>query len=353
MNLLVITQKVDKDDDILGVYHRWLEELSRRVERLSVICLYRGRVELPENVSVHSLGKETGHSRFKYLRNFYRYIWRLRKNYDVVFIHMNPEYVILGGPVWALLGKKIVLWYAHYLGTIRLRVAAFLSDKIVTSVREAFPFPSRKLAVIGQGVDTDIFKPTEKIRRKKNSSFRLLFLGRISPVKDLETLLQAFQVIKESGGAFFLYVVGEPTDRDRTYGDKIRRMTTDLGLNPFVSFLGRVGHRETPAVYQSHDLFVNLTRTGSFDKSTLEAMACGTPVLVCNRAFLNIFPVDWHETMIFKEKDSADLAAKIIKIESLDREEKRAIVRGEREIIEANHSLNNLADRLLQVFRSL
>ena len=42
--LLFITQKVDKDDDVLGVYHRWLEKLAEKLDMIYVICLYKGRV---------------------------------------------------------------------------------------------------------------------------------------------------------------------------------------------------------------------------------------------------------------------------------------------------------------------
>src|SRR3989338_3997811 len=98
MKLLIITQKVDKNDPILGFFHRWLEEFAKNVEKLTVICLGKGEYDLPENVRVLSLGKESGHSKIKYLRRFYKYIWMERKNYDAVFVHMNPEYVILG---WA------------------------------------------------------------------------------------------------------------------------------------------------------------------------------------------------------------------------------------------------------------
>src|SRR3972149_5992145 len=102
MKLLFITQKVDKNDDVLGVYHRWIEELAKKAERIHVICLYKGRVEMPGNVEAHSLGKElpglprrglikAGRSRLRYLWNFFRLIWKLRREYDVVFVHMNPE----------------------------------------------------------------------------------------------------------------------------------------------------------------------------------------------------------------------------------------------------------------------
>ena len=83
--LLFITQKIDKDDDVLGVYHRWVEELSKKVDKVNVICLYQGRTELPMNVRIFSLGKEKlsnmdlqgwqqGFTRVRYIFRFYKHI---------------------------------------------------------------------------------------------------------------------------------------------------------------------------------------------------------------------------------------------------------------------------------------
>src|SRR3989338_2848671 len=63
LKLLIITQKVDKNDHILGFFHRWLEEFAKNTEKLTVICLEKGEYNLPENVKVLPLGKknlETG-----------------------------------------------------------------------------------------------------------------------------------------------------------------------------------------------------------------------------------------------------------------------------------------------------
>jgi len=196
--LLFITQKVDLDDDLLGVYHRWIEGLAAKFEKISVICLYQGREKLPANVAVYSLGKEVSSSRIKYLKNFYRYIWQLRKDYDAVFVHMNPEYLILGGFLWKLWGKRLVFWYAHYLANLKLRLAALFPDTIVTSTRLAYPLKSKKLLVLQQGIDTERFRPLklpitppaptrlpdgQGLRRAGNyqlpiTKFKILFLAR-------------------------------------------------------------------------------------------------------------------------------------------------------------------------------
>lgn len=47
MNLLIITQKIDQNDDVLGFFHRWVEEFSKYCELVIVICLQKGEYDLP------------------------------------------------------------------------------------------------------------------------------------------------------------------------------------------------------------------------------------------------------------------------------------------------------------------
>ena len=99
MKLLVITQKVNKNDSNLGFFHEWLLRLAGQVEKLTIICLEKGEYNLPDNVQVLSLGKNIKYQisnikficQLKYLFRFYKYIWKFRKEYDAVFVHMNPE----------------------------------------------------------------------------------------------------------------------------------------------------------------------------------------------------------------------------------------------------------------------
>jgi hypothetical protein len=65
--LLILTQKVDKDDGVLGFFHAWIAALAVRFDGITVICLEKGACELPGNVTVLSLGKESGASRHRFL----------------------------------------------------------------------------------------------------------------------------------------------------------------------------------------------------------------------------------------------------------------------------------------------
>ena len=156
MKLLIITQKVNEDDPILGFFCRWIEEFARHFELVTVICLEEGRHELPSNVRVLSLGKTAlSKNKVAFICRFYGYIWRERKNYDAVFVHMNPIYVVLGGWFWKLSGKKVALWYTHKAVDLKLRVAERFVDVIFTAAEESFTLKTAKRLVVGHGIDVD------------------------------------------------------------------------------------------------------------------------------------------------------------------------------------------------------
>ena len=135
MKLLIVTQKIDKNDPILGFFHRWIEEFANHWESIEVICLYKGTYSLPENVKVHSLGKEKGESRIKYIFNFYKNIFALRNKYDGVFVHMNQEYILLGGLLWRIFGKNIYMWRNHHSGSILTDIAAFFCKRVFLYIK--------------------------------------------------------------------------------------------------------------------------------------------------------------------------------------------------------------------------
>jgi glycosyltransferase involved in cell wall biosynthesis len=190
MKILVITQMVDANHPVLGFFHRWIEEFAHHCDAVHVLCLEEGKRDLPKNVYVHSLGKERGASRLTRLTRFYLDIWSLRQEYDAVFVHMNPVYVVLGGMLWRLLGKKVSLWYTHGTVTTTLRMATLLTHTIFTASAGSFRIKSKKVQVVGHGIDTDLFKPLPipihtPIHRNKSDLF-LWVASLVSSVKTLQ-----------------------------------------------------------------------------------------------------------------------------------------------------------------------
>lgn len=342
--LLFITQKVDSEDDVLGIYHRWIEKLSEKVEKINVICLYRGQVNLPQNVAVHSLGKEAGESRIKYVCRFYRYIWNLKDDYDTVFVHMNPIYIILGGIFWKLYSKKIFLWYNHPLGNLSAKVGIFFSNKVFCTSSYAFSAKYKKTVIMSVGIDVALFKPLYNVARQYN---RILFLGRISPIKRIELLIEAVKILDSHKIDFELLIIGSAASfKDKEYEVKLKKISAELLSKGKVIFKPSVPYYKTPAIYCSGVIFVNLTSAGSFDKTIIEAMACETLVLASNPALEISFDAELKNLCIFKEKDSADLTKKLSQLLLLPQTEKQIIAQKLSNIAKKQHSLENVAEQL-------
>lgn len=344
MKLLFITQKVDLDDDILGVYHSWISKLAQKFTKVLVVCLYKGKTELPDNVEIFSLGKESGPSRFKYVFNFYKYIWNLRNDYDTVFVHMNPIYVVLGGLFWKFYGKKISLWYNHPMGNFMAKVGIALADDVFCTSDYAFAYKYKKTKIMPVGINTDLFKPMPGIEKNSN---RILFLGRISPIKKIEYLVESVKILDNRGVNFKLLIVGSPaSEKDKGYESKLKNISTSLVSKGKVRFLSGVPNHKTVSLYSSSSLFINLTPTGSFDKTTLEAMACRTLVLVSNDVFKSFFSPEVQQICMFKEDSVNDLADKIEFILALSSEKKQELSAHLRQVVIEHHDLNDLVEHL-------
>lgn len=356
MKLLITTQKVDSQDDILGFMHGWIKEFAKQFEQVTVICLFEGEHDLPSNVKVLSLGKSIKKekrkkksfkiiNRLKYIVKFYTYAWQERKNYDSVFVHMNSEYMLLGAWLWKALGKKRGLWFAHYRPNWIAKTAFRLTDIIFTSTRKACAFSADKVKVVGQGIDTEVFRPVEKVESSKT---KILFLGRISPIKKIEMLIEA--VSKLDNENIELNIIGAPgeaePEKDGLYYQKLQEQVHELGLGEKVNFVGKIPFQEISKQYQVSDIFVNLTPTGSLDKTTLEAMASGNAVLVCNQAYFDILSSELQDDLIFQEDNQKELEDKLKKLINLPINERRVLGERLRQTVIDQHDLQGLIKKI-------
>jgi len=286
MKLLVVTQAVDTEDPVLGFFVRWIEEFAKHTEHVEVICLKEGKHNLPANVRVHSLGKEHGAaSRAVYAVRFLKLIWQLRHDYDAVFVHMNQEYVLIAGPLWKLLGKRAYLWRNHYAGSWVTNVAAAFCTNVFCTSKSSYTAKYKKTVLMPVGVDTERFFPDARVARKPHS---ILFLSRISPSKRPEMLIDALAVLAREGQSFTASFVGSPLPQDEAYYEILKEKVRSLSLADKVAFLPAVSNHQTPDLYRAHEIFVNTTASGSFDKTIFEAAACGCRVLAASADFAEL-----------------------------------------------------------------
>jgi len=294
---------------------------------------------LPPNVRTYSMGKDLGKSKLKQLFNFYHFILFRHKDYDAVFVHMNPIWVVLGGYIWRLFDKKIIFWYTTKGVTLKLRIATMWANVILTASPESFRLKSKKVIITGHGIDTELFRPSENLK-VEDKKLKLLSVGRISPVKNYEVLVDAARILKDKNINFKITMIGEPAlESDNNYQEKLKSKIENLKLGENFGFIGKVGHKDLPRYYQQNDIFVHLSKTGSLDKTLLEAMSSGMRVLSSNDAARGFL----HPDFIFNEDNPAELANKIVKLKDMSTQENL------RNYVVENHNLNKLIDKIAQI----
>jgi glycosyltransferase involved in cell wall biosynthesis len=313
MRLLILTQKVDKNDAILGFFHDWLVAFAQRCDFLTVIALSVGEHTLPNNVRVYSLGKEKGAGKIERLIRFYELLFETLPRFDSVFVHMNPIYVVLGGLLWRLNGKQVSLWYTHRSVDMKLRIATLLSHLIFTASPEGCRVGGHKVHAVGHGIDVARFSGALRAHFPgEGASIRILHVGRITPIKNCDTLLKATRALKTKlSRRFSVTFVGAPsTQADEVYATKLADVVKSENLEDTVGFTGAVRNIDMPPLYATADLTVNLAPTGGLDKAVLESMAAGIPVLVSNEAYRSILGID-ADVLMFPERDTDTLAIRI------------------------------------------
>src|SRR5262249_50433074 len=153
---------------------------------------------------------------------------------------------------------RITLWYAHGTVSRRLRLAEKVAYRVVTPSTESFRLPSHKTRVVGHGIDTNAFTPSP-VQRSPEQPFVVLTVGRIAPVKCLETLLDAANSLYQELEFHRLRVsiVGEAAPGDQAYYQHLQDLTDLFRLREVVEFVGSVNHERVVREYQDADVFVN------------------------------------------------------------------------------------------------
>lgn len=349
-NLLIITQKVDEEDDLLGFFVGWIRNFADNFEKVYIITLANGNYNLPENVFVYSLGKERDNSKISRFFNFYKYLFKLIPQSTGVFAHMSPIFVIASWPVAFIFRKKIVLWYLHRSVTFRLKVAEKLCYKIVTADKGSIKFKSKKILETGHGINVEKFK-TER-SWDKSGRLKILSVGRISPIKNYETLIGAAGILREEKSDFEIKIIGRPVmPGDQNYLDKLKEMTNRLKVGDIINFAGFMLYSRISEEYKAADLVVGMTPQGGIDKAILEAMASGALVLTSNDT-MKKYLGDYGNNLIFNYGDKEDLADKIKQLIHLSAEVKSNISDVLCRAVKDNHNIKHTIAKISQILKA-
>jgi len=194
------------------------------------------------------------------------------------------------------------LAYARYCTRVCVERAAAIvvpfrvtKDELVASHNAL----ASKIHVVNYGVDHATYYPRPAVPR---SNRRVLYVGEVSCSKGVDVLIKAFARVKQSVPDAELVIGGKGRDRAQ-----LEDLSRSLGLSG-VEFLGFVPEADLAELYATAAVMVFPSRLG-FGLSSLEAMACGTPVVVAETLDAPEFISD--AGLLVKPGDAADLASSI------------------------------------------
>jgi glycosyltransferase involved in cell wall biosynthesis len=343
--LLLFNLATDEKDPILGFTVEWVRALATRVPYVDVITMRSGTTDLPGNVRVYSIGKERGWTEARRLIEFYRRLGLLlhEQTYDACFAHMQERFAVLAAPLLKLKHIPVTLWYTHPHTPLALRAAIKTVDRVITADSSSCRIQTSKLLATGHGIDTDRFVPDFGDR----SGFRVVAVGRVTPIKRLELLVVAAARLQSRlRQPLEVRLIG-PTDiSDTDYEAALRRQASEMGIASQVDFVGPLGTDELIAEYQAADAIVSLTRHGSFDKAAIEGMSCGLPLLTMNPAFApHLLAAGMPEPI--EDGSAGALEQAIGQLVDVPVEERRRMGMALRAEVIRAHSLQRLADLLV------
>jgi glycosyltransferase involved in cell wall biosynthesis len=158
-----------------------------------------------------------------------------------------------------------------------------------------------RVELIPNGVDLRLFRP---MGGERTHGRRILYVGRLSPEKNLRTVVEAAASI---GDGSTLRLAGSGQLRA-----DLDAQARAQGVS--VEFLGVVEQAKLPAVYASSDVFVLASFTEGHPKVLLEAMACGVPVVASDCAGNRALVTDGETGLLFDPHDPRQLAERLRRV---------------------------------------
>ncbi|MFZ9704231.1 MAG: glycosyltransferase, partial [Bacilli bacterium] len=178
-------------------------------------------------------------------------------------------------------------------------------------------------------------KPGEKV---------LLSLGRVAKEKSMDMIIRGFAAyLKTQAQPARLLMVGDGPDRH-----DLMQLTTELGLDKFVSFVGAVPIQEVPYYYQLADVFVSASLTETQGLTFMEAMVSHRIVLC--RFDENLASLIRHQQTGFIFTDAEDFARQVNAIFQLT-EAKKTSMMLEMESAVKPYALSTFYENLLEVYQ--
>jgi len=265
----------------------------------------------------------------------------------VAHSHSQPENLFMDMPkiIQPTLNR---IWNSYLMWTYSKASSLIYPSEMARTLLDKLSKRNQLSHVISNGINTKEFKQVSigDFYNKFNipeDTIKLLFVGRLFPEKSIDTIIKAIpHIIKEYQNIHIMIVGGGYLK------SKLEKLTHDLKVNKFVTFLGLVSEEDKILAYNASDIFILPSLAELEGMVVLEAMACGKPIIISDaKMSASRFFVD-NNGFLFETKNAKDLAKKILSLTSND------ILRNEMGKISLekskNYDIEKSVDKLLEVY---
>lgn len=224
---------------------------------------------------------------------------------------------------------------------------------------------SSRIRIVPPGVDTSIFHPIEQSYAKKvigipQNHRMILFAGRIERLKGIDNLFKAVALLKGShpewdwANICLSVIGGDPSERGLRENEEMARLHAlrdELGLHDLIAFLGARDQDTLHFYFAAAECLVMPSHYESFGMVALEAMACGTPVIVSDVGGLSQLVKHNQTGLRVKVNDPAALAAAIEKL--FTDEARRRRIGHSAACYAEDYSWGKIVDKLLSAYEEV
>jgi len=212
--------------------------------------------------------------------------------------------------------ENYIKWFYSKMDTIKSPTKEYLS------ILKKRGFKDSKLSLFKRGIDSEIFsfKPgakefLEKSCGIKNGKLNLLYTGRVSEDKNLDFLLDIYNLITQKEKDVNLIIAGD--------GPYLRSLQKRAKNNNSIYFLGRIPRKKLPNIYSASDIFLFPSTTDTFGMVVLEAQACGVPAIVSDIGGPKEIIINGKTGFVAKNNDLEQWVEKIEKLKRTIKDENK------------------------------
>jgi glycosyltransferase involved in cell wall biosynthesis len=284
------------------------------------------------------------------------YFYLNRANFDL--IHAHNYHTI--SPLFAALSKKDrkFIFTPHTFGFSKLfprnifhkiykPFGTFIfnsADNVVSIskveeewLKKTFRIPDNKLNYIPLPIDIG----EAKVEKRSKDDVKIVFVGRLSREKNIDVLISAFKLVKQSHPECKLYIVGDGPLRGYLEG-------LSAHINN-IYFLGRLDHNNAMKFLDDTDIFVLPSQFEVSPISVLEAMAKSIPVIATPVGELPHVLEDGKTCLFTKINDVNDLAMRILVLVE-DKFFAKRIAESGRDFVKEKHDINKIIDSYVKLY---